>query len=290
MAAEIIDGKRIAEVVKDNVRHEVEELKEKGINPGLAVVLVGEDPASKRYVSAKGKACKEVGIESIEHRLPADTDIKDLLSLIDSLNKDVRVHGILVQLPLPKHLDQKTVINSIAPEKDVDGLGPVSAGKLLLGEPAFLPCTPFGVMKMLEYYGIDPKGKHAVVIGRSILVGKPLALMLLSKNATVTMCHSQTKNLKEECLRADILCVVIGKARFITGDMIKEGAAVIDVGINVMPDGKLVGDVDFEAASKRAAYITPVPGGAGPMTIAMLLDNTVRAAKRSAGIEVDAGL
>jgi methylenetetrahydrofolate dehydrogenase (NADP+)/methenyltetrahydrofolate cyclohydrolase len=210
-----------------------------------------------------------------------------LLNLVDDLNIDKKVHGILIQLPLPKGLDEKQVMHRIAPEKDVDGFGPQSLGKMLLDEKGFLPCTPYGAIKMLDAYGIDPSGKHAVVLGRSVIVGKPLAMLLLRKNATVTICHSKTRDLKEECLRADILCVAIGKPKFVKGDWIKQGAAVVDVGINVTEDGKLVGDVDFEAAAERAGYITPVPGGVGPMTIAMLMHNTVQAAKAAAGIMTD---
>jgi methylenetetrahydrofolate dehydrogenase (NADP+)/methenyltetrahydrofolate cyclohydrolase len=286
MPAELVDGKKVAADIKEGLKKEIETLKSKGITPGLAVVLVGEDPASRKYVSNKEKTCEALGIKSIGHKLPVDTSQETLLKLIDDLNNDSQVHGILVQLPLPKHLNEKEVMHRIAGEKDVDGFGPESLGRLLLDEPGFVACTPHGAMKMLEAYGIDPKGKKAVVVGRSIIVGKPLALLLLRKHATVTICHSRTANLKEECLRADILCVAVGRAKMVTGDMVKEGAAVIDVGINVTPEGKLVGDVDFEAAKERAAYITPVPGGAGPMTIAMLMYNTVQAAKVAAGMEI----
>jgi methylenetetrahydrofolate dehydrogenase (NADP+)/methenyltetrahydrofolate cyclohydrolase len=287
MAAEIIDGKKVAADIKEKLKKEIEDLKSKGITPGLAVVLVGENPASKKYVANKEKTCESLGIKSLGHKLPESTTQEELLKLIDDLNADPSVHGILVQLPLPKHLNEKEVMHRIAPEKDVDGFGPDSLGRLVLDEPGFIPCTPHGAIKMLEAYGIDPKGKNAVVVGRSIIVGKPLALLLLRKHATVTICHSRTANLKEECLKADILCVAVGKAKMITGDMVKEGAAVIDIGINVTPEGKLVGDVDFEAAKERAGYITPVPGGAGPMTIAMLMYNTVLAAKMKAGMTLD---
>lgn len=283
MPAQLIDGKKVAQDIREGLKKEIAELRSKGITPGLAVVLVGENPASKKYVASKEKTCEEIGIKSFGYKLPEQTSQEDLLKLIDKLNADPQVHGILVQLPLPKHLDEKEIMYRIAPNKDVDGFGPHSLGKLVLDEPTFIPCTPFGAIKMLEAYGIDPAGKHAVVVGRSIIVGKPLALLLLRKNATVTVCHSRTANLKEECLRADILCVAIGKAKFITGDMIKPGAVVIDIGINVTPEGKIVGDVDFEAAKERASYITPVPGGAGPMTIAMLMYNTVQAAKMLGG-------
>jgi methylenetetrahydrofolate dehydrogenase (NADP+)/methenyltetrahydrofolate cyclohydrolase len=286
MPAELIDGKKVAADIKEELKKEIETLASKGITPGLAVVLVGEDPASKKYVSNKEKTCEALGIKSIGHKLPVDTSQETLLKLIDDLNNDSQVHGILVQLPLPKHLNEKEVMHRIAGEKDVDGFGPESLGRLVLDEPGFVACTPHGAMKMLEAYGIDPKGKKAVVVGRSIIVGKPLALLLLRKHATVTICHSRTAKLKEECLSADILCVAVGRAKMVTGDMVKEGAAVIDVGINVTPEGKLVGDVEFEAAKERAAYITPVPGGAGPMTIAMLMYNTVQAAKVAAGMEM----
>ncbi len=279
MSAQIIDGKKVAADIRENLKKEIAELKAKGINPGLSVVLVGENPASKKYVASKEKTCEELGIASFAHRIPDTTTQAELMKLIDQLNNDPKVNGILVQLPLPKGLDEKEVMHAIAPEKDVDGFGPHSLGKLLLDEPGFIPCTPHGAMKMLEAYAINPAGKHAVVVGRSVIVGKPLALLLLRKNATVTICHSKTPNLKEECLKADILCVAIGKAKTVTGDMVKNGAAIIDIGINVTPEGKLVGDVDFDAAKEKAGWITPVPGGAGPMTIAMLMYNTVAAAK-----------
>jgi methylenetetrahydrofolate dehydrogenase (NADP+)/methenyltetrahydrofolate cyclohydrolase len=284
MAAEIIDGKKVAAEIKEKLKEDIGKLGSKGVKPGLAVVLVGQDPASKKYVSSKEKTCEALGIESLGHKLPADASQETLLRLIDDLNKDPKVHGILVQLPLPKGLNEKEVMDRISPRKDVDGFGPDALGRLMLDEPGFLPCTPPGAMKMLEAYNIDPSGKHAVVVGRSIIVGKPLAMLLLRKNATVTICHSRTPNLKEECLKADILCVAVGRARMVTGDMVKKGAAVVDVGINVTDEGKLVGDVDFDGALERAAYITPVPGGAGPMTIAMLMYNTVQAAKAAAGI------
>ncbi|TAL23325.1 MAG: bifunctional methylenetetrahydrofolate dehydrogenase/methenyltetrahydrofolate cyclohydrolase FolD [Nitrospirae bacterium] len=287
MAAELIDGKKVAADIREGLKKEIEGLKSKSINPGLAVVLVGENPASQKYVAAKEKACTEIGIASFAHKIPATTTQPELLKLIDELNSDPKVNGILVQLPLPKGLDEKEIMNRISPAKDVDGFGPDALGKLLLDEPGFIACTPHGAIKMLEAYNIDPKGKHAVVVGRSVIVGKPLALLLLRKHATVTIAHSKTPDLKETCLKADILCVAVGKAKMITGDMVKEGAAVIDIGINVTPEGKIVGDVDFEAAKERAAYITPVPGGAGPMTIAMLMYNTVQSAKMAAGMKVD---
>ncbi len=281
MAATIIDGKKVAADIKEGLKKEIEQLKAKGVEPALAVVLVGDNPASKKYVANKERTCEQLGIRSLGYKLPESTTQEELNKLIDDLNADPKVHGILVQLPLPKHLNEKEVMYRIAPEKDVDGFGPHSLGKLMLDEPGFIPCTPHGAIKMLEAYGIDPAGKKAVVVGRSIIVGKPLALLLLRKNATVTMCHSKTPNLKEECLSADILCVAVGRAELIKGDWVKEGAAVIDIGINVREDGKLVGDVEFETAKERAGWITPVPGGAGPMTIAMLMYNTVQAAKNT---------
>ena len=287
MPAQLIDGKKVSADIREGLKKEIAVVKAKGIDPCLAVVLVGENPASKKYVSSKEKTCAELGIISISHKIPETTTQQELLNLVDDLNIDKKVHGILIQLPLPKGLDEKQVMHRIAPEKDVDGFGPQSLWKMLLDEKGFLPCTPYGAIKMLDAYGIDPSGKHAVVLGRSVIVGKPLAMLLLRKNATVTICHSKTRDLKEECLRADILCVAIGKPKFVKGDWIKQGAAVVDVGINVTEDGKLVGDVDFEAAAERAGYITPVPGGVGPMTIAMLMHNTVQAAKAAAGIMTD---
>ncbi len=278
MSAQIIDGKKVAADIQEDLKKKIADLKARGIDPCLAVVLVGENPASKKYVASKEKTCVQLGITSIAHKIPETTTQEELMKLVDALNSDKKVHGILIQLPLPKGLDEKEVMNRIAPEKDVDGFGPQSLGRLVLDEAGYLPCTPHGAMKMLEAYGIDPSGKHAVVLGRSVIVGKPLALLLLRKNATVTICHSRTADLKAECLRADILCVAIGKPKFVKGDWIKEGAAIIDIGINVNEEGKIVGDVDFEAAKELAAFITPVPGGAGPMTIAMLMYNTVQAA------------
>ncbi|MCG6553666.1 MAG: bifunctional methylenetetrahydrofolate dehydrogenase/methenyltetrahydrofolate cyclohydrolase FolD [Candidatus Magnetominusculus sp. LBB02] len=279
MSATIIDGKKVAKDITEALRQEVEALKAKGVVPGLAVVLVGENPASKKYVSSKEKTCESLGIKSLGHKIPENSTQEELMKLIDNLNNDPNVHGILVQLPLPKHLNEKEVMHAISDKKDVDGFGPDSLGRLVLDEPGFLPCTPHGCMKLLEAYGVDPKGKHAVVVGRSVIVGKPIALLLLRQHATVTICHSRTPDLKETCLKADILCAAVGKAEMIKGDWIKEGAAVIDIGINVKEDGKLVGDVEFEKAKERAGFITPVPGGVGPMTIAMLMYNTVEAAK-----------
>ncbi|MBF0319008.1 MAG: bifunctional methylenetetrahydrofolate dehydrogenase/methenyltetrahydrofolate cyclohydrolase FolD [Nitrospirae bacterium] len=279
MPATIIDGKKVAKDITESLRHEVEALKAKGIVPGLAVVLVGENPASKKYVASKEKTCESLGITSLGNKIPENSTQDELMALIHKLNNDPKVHGILVQLPLPKHLNEKEVMHAISAAKDVDGFGPDSLGRLVLDEPGFLPCTPHGCMKLLEAYGVDPKGKHAVVVGRSVIVGKPIALLLLRQHATVTICHSRTPDLKETCLKADIVCAAVGKAEMIKGDWIKEGAAVIDIGINVKEDGKLVGDVEFEKAKDRAGFITPVPGGVGPMTIAMLMYNTVEAAK-----------
>lgn len=287
MAAQLIDGKKVAADIRESLKKDIEKLKSKGINPGLAVVLVGENPASKKYVSSKEKTCEEIGIKSLGYKMPESITQAELIKLIDDLNINKDVHGILVQLPLPKHLNEKEIMNRISPSKDVDGFGPDALGKLLLDEPGFVACTPHGAIKMLEAYNINPAGKHAVIVGRSVIVGKPLALLLLRKNATVTIAHSKTPDLKETCLKADILCVAIGKAKMITGDMVKEGATVIDIGINVTSEGKIVGDVDFDAAKEKAAFITPVPGGAGPMTIAMLMYNTVLAAKMAAGMKVE---
>jgi methylenetetrahydrofolate dehydrogenase (NADP+)/methenyltetrahydrofolate cyclohydrolase len=284
MAAQLIDGKKVAADIKEKLKVEIEALKSKGVVPGLAVVLVGENPASKKYVANKEKTCESLGIKSMGHKLSDTTSQDELQRLVEELNNDPKVHGILVQLPLPKRLNEKEIMHRIAPEKDVDGFGPDALGRLMLDEPGFVACTPHGAMKMLDAYGIDPKGKKAVIVGRSIIVGKPLALLLLRRHATVTICHSRTADLKKECLDADILCAAVGKAKMITGDMVKEGAAVIDIGINVTPEGKLVGDVAFDEAKERASYITPVPGGAGPMTIAMLMYNTVLAAKMAAGL------
>lgn len=280
MPAQILDGKQIAAAVREEVKQEVARLKEQGVTPGLAVVLVGDDPASQVYVRNKHRACEEVGIYSEVHRLPAETTQPQLLDLIKQLNNDPRLHGILVQLPLPDHIDEKTVIDTIALEKDVDGFSPANVGNLVIGDKCFYPCTPHGCMVLLDKAGIDPKGKKAVVVGRSNIVGKPMAMMLLARHATVTICHSRTRNLAEECRQADILVAAVGKPEMITGDMIKEGAVVIDVGINRVGEKKLVGDVHFESAAQKASWITPVPGGVGPMTIAMLLKNTVEAARR----------
>jgi len=278
--AKIIDGKVISAAVKEKIAAEVRGLKEKGIVPGLAVIIVGEDPASKVYVSNKKKACEQLGMYSVEYALPENTQIEELLELIDKLNKDSKINGILCQLPLPRHLDEDAVINAILPEKDVDAFHPVNVGKIMNGDYDFLPCTPAGIMEMLEYEGIDVTSKNCVVIGRSNIVGKPMAMLLLHKNGTVTITHSKTKDLAAFCRNADILVAAVGRAKFVTEDMVKEGAVVIDVGINRMADGKLCGDVDFDAAEKKASYITPVPGGVGPMTIATLMKNTLTAAKK----------
>ena len=278
MSAQLIDGKVVAKAVKEEVRSRVEALKARGIRPGLATVLVGDDPASHVYVRNKQRTCEELGMHSVGHNLPATTSQVDLLALIDRLNRDPAIHGILVQLPLPKPLRSEPILYAVSPDKDVDGLHPVNVGKLMMGEPRFVPCTPAGIMAMLDYYKLPIEGKTAVVVGRSNLVGKPAAMLLLHRHATVTICHSKTPDLAEVCRRADILVAAMGKARFIRGEMVKEGAVVIDVGINRQPDGKLVGDVDFEAVAAKASWITPVPGGVGPMTIAMLMQNTMLAA------------
>lgn len=279
----LIDGKVISASVKERVKDEVIALNQKGITVGLAVIIVGEDPASKVYVSNKKKACEALGIISREYALPENTTEQELLDLIRELNANPEINGILCQLPLPKHLDEKLIINSIDPEKDVDAFHPVNVGKIMIGDFYFLPCTPAGVMEMLEYEGIDVTGKNCVVIGRSNIVGKPMNMLLLHKNGTVTICHSKTKNLAEICKNADILVAAVGRPNFVTADMVKEGAVVIDVGINRV-DGKLCGDVDFENVKDKASAITPVPGGVGPMTIAMLMQNTLTAAKKQNGL------
>ncbi|NLB83878.1 MAG: bifunctional methylenetetrahydrofolate dehydrogenase/methenyltetrahydrofolate cyclohydrolase FolD [Synergistaceae bacterium] len=278
MTAHILDGKKIATEIRASIKKETALLKERGVVPGLAVVLVGDNPASKVYVGQKEKGCLEAGFASFLHRLPGTTSQKDLLDLIAKLNGDPLVHGILVQLPLPDQIDEEKVIAAIKPEKDVDGFSPVNMGRLMAGMAAIEPCTPKGIMRLLEASGIEMAGKEAVVIGRSNIVGKPIALMLLAKNATVTVCHSRTKDLAEHVKRADILVAAVGRPRFVTADMVKDGVVVIDVGINRLEEG-LVGDVDFEGVSEKASWITPVPGGVGPMTIAMLLENTLEQAK-----------
>ena len=280
--ATIIDGKAVAREIQKQIKEEIDGLKRRwGMVLGLGVVLVGDDPASHLYVRNKEKACKEVGIRSQEHLLPASVSEKELLSVIHSLNRDKQIHGILVQLPLPAHIRSDKILEAVSPLKDVDGFHPVNQGLLLLGAEGLKPCTPLGIMKLLDSIGCDPKGKNATVVGRSNIVGKPVALMLLARHATVTLCHSRTAQLKDEVSRADILVVAIGKAGLVRGDWIKPGAVVIDVGSNRLPSGKFVGDVEFEGAKERASWISPVPGGVGPMTICMLLFNTLRAAKES---------
>lgn len=283
--AKIIDGKLVSQSVKDEVALEVKRLNEKGIAVELAVIIVGDNPASRTYVNNKKKACEATGIVSSEYALPENTTMPELLELIDRLNKDEKTNGILCQLPLPSQLDEKEVIAAISPEKDVDAFHAVNTGHIMIGDYSFLPCTPAGIMEMLKYYNIEIQGKHCVIIGRSNIVGKPMAMLLLQKNGTVTVCHSKTENLAEITRQADILVAAVGKPYFVTADMVKDGAVVIDVGINRNEEGKLCGDVDFENVEKKASYITPVPGGVGPMTIATLLKNTVTAAKKQNGIE-----
>lgn len=277
--AQIIDGKAVSQFVKDEVKKEVSALGEKGVTVGLAVIIVGNDPASRTYVNNKKKACEATGIISEEYALPEDTTMEELLALIRELNAKKSINGILCQLPLPKHLDEKVIIENIDPIKDVDAFHAVNTGHIMIGDYSFLPCTPAGIMEMLKYYDIEIEGKECVVIGRSNIVGKPMAMLLLQKNGTVTVCHSRTKNLKEVTSRADILVAAVGKPYFVTADMVKDGAVVIDVGMDRNKEGKLCGDVDFAEVEKKASYITPVPGGVGPMTIATLMKNTVTAAK-----------
>jgi methylenetetrahydrofolate dehydrogenase (NADP+) / methenyltetrahydrofolate cyclohydrolase len=279
--AKIIDGKAIAANIRGKLAAEVKRLEAGGIKPGLAVVLVGEDPASKVYVAMKEKACHDAGIFSDEYKLHAESSEADLLALIARLNDDPRIHGILVQLPLPRHIDTEKVLEAISPTKDVDGFHPYNVGRLVVGKPLFQPCTPYGVMVMLKEAGIELAGKEVVVVGRSNIVGKPVAFMCLQQNATVTLCHSKTRDLAAKVGMADVLIAAVGQPEMIKGEWIKEGAVVIDVGVNRVGEKKLVGDVEFAAASERAAAITPVPGGVGPMTITMLLYNTVESAKRS---------
>lgn len=276
--AKIIDGKLVSAKVREEVRIETAKLKEQGITPGLAVIIVGDDPASRVYVNNKKRACSDVGFYSEEYALPEETTMDQLLDIVDILNKREDIDGILCQLPLPKHLDEKAVINRIDSSKDVDAFSPVNVGKITIGEYDFLPCTPAGVMELLSHYNISIEGKNCVVIGRSNIVGKPMSLLLLHKNGTVTICHSRTNNLKEVCTQADIIVAAVGKANFVTADMVKDGAVIIDVGMNRL-DGKLCGDVKFDEVEKKASYITPVPGGVGPMTIGMLMKNTLKAAK-----------
>lgn len=277
--AKIIDGKAVSAKVKEQVHKEAETLREKGIEIGLAVVIVGDNPASRVYVNNKKKACAEVGFNSYEYALPEETTEAELLELVEKLNSDGKVNGILVQLPLPKHINENAIINAIRPDKDVDAFHPENVGHIMIGDFSFLPCTPAGVMELIAETGVDVCGKNCVVIGRSNIVGKPMAMLLLHKNGTVTICHSRTKNLEEICSNADILVAAVGKAGFVTPDMVKAGAVVIDVGMNRNAEGKLCGDVDYTACFDKAGYITPVPGGVGPMTIAMLMRNTLTAAK-----------
>lgn len=275
----VMDGKAVSAAVKDEVKKEVEELKTKGKVPSLAVVLVGNDPASKVYVGNKKKACEYCGIKSLEYLLEESTSEQELLGLIDVLNKEPTVNGILVQLPLPSHINEQHIINAINPHKDVDAFHPVNVGKIMTGNPDFLPCTPAGVMEIFKKYNIETAGKDCVIIGRSNIVGKPMSMLMLAADSTVTVCHSKTKDLKQKCKNADIIIAAVGRANFVTADMVKEGAVVIDVGINRTESGKLCGDVDFAEVSKKASYITPVPGGVGPMTIATLMKNTLSAFK-----------
>ncbi|HET6421566.1 MAG TPA: bifunctional methylenetetrahydrofolate dehydrogenase/methenyltetrahydrofolate cyclohydrolase FolD [Geobacteraceae bacterium] len=278
----IIDGKSIAGKIRGEIAIEINRLESQSVKPGLAVVLVGDNPASKVYVRMKEKACHDVGIFSEEYKLPEETSEKELVSLINRLNDKNDIHGILVQLPLPKHINESKILEAISPEKDVDGFHPYNVGRLITGKPVFQPCTPYGIMVMLKESGIDLTGKEVVIVGRSNIVGKPVAFMCLQQHATVTLCHSKTTNLPDKIKMADVLIAAVGKPEMIKGDWIKEGAVVIDVGVNRTDDGKLVGDVEFSVASQRASYITPVPGGVGPMTITMLLYNTLQSAKKFA--------
>ncbi|MDY7223337.1 bifunctional methylenetetrahydrofolate dehydrogenase/methenyltetrahydrofolate cyclohydrolase FolD [Halalkalibacterium halodurans] len=278
MSAVLLDGKALAAKKRDELKSEVTKLKERGITPGLAVILVGNDPASTVYVRSKQKACEQIGIYSVLKELPASTSEEELLTEIERLNNDPTIHGILVQLPLPEQISEQAVIERISPAKDVDGFHPISVGRMMIGEDTFLPCTPFGVLVMLQEANVEIAGKHVVVVGRSNIVGKPVGQLMLNEHATVTYCHSRTKNLTEITKQADILIVAVGRARFIDASHVKEGAVVIDVGINRV-DGKLCGDVDFESVREVASHLTPVPGGVGPMTITMLLANTIQAAK-----------
>lgn len=297
MTAQIIDGKQVAADMRAELKNEVAKLKQKGIVPGLGVILVGEDPASKSYVTAKERTCEEIGIYSDDNRLPAETSQKELMTLVKKMNGDPKINGILVQLPLPKHLNEAEVLLAIDPKKDVDGFHPMNVGKMVVGEKAFLPCTPHGVIQLLIRSGITIEGANVVIVGRSNIVGKPVANMLIQKNATgnatVTVCHTRTKDLPFHTKQADILIAAAGRPNTITADMVKDGVVVIDVGVNRVDDAtkkrgyRLVGDVDFEAVKEKASFITPVPGGVGPMTITMLLYNTVESAKRAAGIGVD---
>jgi len=287
MPAQLIDGKAIAQQVREQIKTDVDQMVASGREPpGLGVVLVGDDPASRTYVSMKEKACKAAGIYSEEHALPADASEAKVLSIIDKYNKNPKINGILVQLPVPDHLDAEKILNTISPEKDVDGFHPVNVGRLWEGHPTFVPCTPLGILELIHRTGVPIKGKRAVIVGRSNIVGKPVAALLMAEHATITVCHSRTADLPGECRSADILVAAIGRAKMVQGDWVKPGAVVIDVGINRIQEGeksRLVGDVDFEAAEKVAGHLTPVPGGVGPMTIAMLLKNTLTSAQRAQG-------
>lgn len=281
----ILDGKKTAQKVKDALKERVEQLKKDGLTPGLAVIIVGNDSASRVYVNNKKKACEYVGIHSEEYALPEETTQDELISLVKRLNEKADIHGILCQLPLPKHINEEAVINAIDPQKDVDAFHPINVGKIMIGNFDFLPCTPAGVMELIDESGIDLTGKHCVVVGRSNIVGKPQAMLLLHRNATVTICHSKTENLSQVCRTADVLVVAVGRAKMVDESYIKEGAVVIDVGMDRDENGKLCGDVDFDSACKKAGYITPVPGGVGPMTIATLMKNAVTAAEKSISAE-----
>jgi len=285
VSARLIDGKALAQTIRERIAKESADLRARtGIRPGLAAILVGDDPASALYVRSKQKACDAAGIYVADHKLPASTTQADLLALIEKMNADPNIHGILVQLPLPKQIDSKVVLDAVSPAKDADGFHPYNVGRLVEGNPLFTPCTPKGIIKMIESTGVAIEGKRAAVVGRSNIVGKPVSLLLLHRHATVTVCHSKTKDLPAVCREAEILVVAIGKAKFVTADMVREGAMVIDVGSNRLDDGTFVGDVDFGPVSQKAGWISPVPGGVGPMTIAMLLDNTLESAKRAAGM------
>lgn len=275
--AEIINGKKLAKEIREDLKIKCEELKERGIKPKLAVIMVGDNQASQVYIRNKSKVCDEIGIEFEEHLLDASIEQKVLIDLIEKLNQDNNIHGILLQSPIPKHLDINEAFRTIAPEKDVDGFNPLNVGKMCLNQETFVSCTPYGIMKMFEAYDIDLTGKNVTIIGRSNIVGKPLIQCCLNKNATVTVCHSKTKDLKQHTQNADVVIAAIGKSKFVTSDMIKPGAVVIDVGINRSEDGNITGDVDFESVYNKASYITPVPGGVGPMTIAMLMNNVIKA-------------
>ena len=284
MSDKIIDGKLVSEKIRNVIKEKAKRIHEEFSRvPGLAAVLVGEDPASQIYVRNKRRSCEDVGIYSEEHKLSESTTQGELLSLIDKLNKDNKINGILVQLPLPSHINESIVLNSVSPEKDVDGFHPINAGYLFEGQPKFIPCTPHGIIKMLDFYNVEIEGKNAVVLGRSNIVGKPAAILLLQKNATVTICHSRTRNLNEILKNADIIVAAIGKAHFVKKEMVKEGATIIDVGINRLENGKLAGDVDFDGVKEVCGLITPVPGGVGPMTITMLLWNTLKSLEESIG-------